>query len=140
MSLKLEVKPNLSLQLMGRTSPCYLLRNLWCRFRKFHVDSLEFNALLCTLMELIPSLYSNEVSEVVANVPCGGTVGPKGEKFGCGGAAIILHKFEEARKKDVAEHRAEEANRSLGEVVERMMQATCPDVAIKIVRLENLTR
>ena len=50
------------------------------------------------MSELVEGLYINVNSEVWTKASCLGSVGPKGQKLGCSGSAVIHHKFKEAKK------------------------------------------
>jgi hypothetical protein len=65
---------------------------------------LECGGLIGAMSELLEGLYINVNSEVWAKASCLGSVGPKGQKLGCSGSAMVHHKFKEAKKQDVPDH------------------------------------
>ena len=67
-------------------------------FRSFNDSKLECGALIGAMSELVEGLYINVNSEVWTKASCLGSVGPKGQKLGCSGSAMIHHKFKEAKK------------------------------------------
>ena len=65
---------------------------------------MECGGLIGAMSELLEGLYINVNSEVWAKASCLGSVGPKGQKLGCAGSAMVHHKFKEAKKQDVPDH------------------------------------
>ena len=104
----------------------------------FTVDCLEYNAVLCSLMDQVPNLYANDEIEVVSTVSCGGSTGPKGQKFGCAGAATIVHKYRQATKKEVVEHKLSKFRESLTNVTQRLAQPISHEVGVAVTTLENV--
>ena len=102
------------------------------------MDCLEYNAVLCSLMDQVPNLYANDEIEVVSTVSCGGSTGPKGQKFGCAGAATIVHKYRQATKKEVVEHKLSKFRESLTNVTQRLAQPISHEVGVAVTTLENV--
>lgn len=106
--------------------------------KTFNIDSLEFNGTLCAFMEEAPSLYTNSQVEVIVNESCVGSTGPKGEKFGCAGSALIVHKFKRARKQEVVEHKMETSRRAIQAVTERLTDAIPYKLAQMVTLIQDL--
>ena len=104
----------------------------------FNIDSLEYNGVLCALMELAPTLYTNSQVEIIVNVSCPGSTGPKGEKFGCAGSALIVHKFKQACKQEVIEHKMETNRRAIQAVTDRLTDAIPYKLAQMVTLVQDL--
>ena len=106
--------------------------------KSYNVDSLEYNGALCAFMEQAPSLYTNSPVEVIKNESCPGTTGPKGEKFGCAGSALIIHKFKQAHKQEVVEHKMETNKRAIQAVTDRLTDAIPYKLAQMVTLVQDL--
>ena len=105
----------------------------------FNVDTLEYNAVLCSFLEQAPALYINSQVEVITTESCTGTTGPKGEKFACAGTATIVHKFKQARKQEVVEHKIEVNRKAIQAVADRLTEAIPYRLAQVVTLLEDMT-
>ena len=106
--------------------------------KTFNIDNLEYNGALCSFMEQVPALYVNTNAEVIVNESCSGTTGPKGEKFGCAGAAIVLHKFKQGKKQEVVQHKMETSRRSIQAVTTRLTDAIPYKLAQAVTLIKDL--
>lgn len=95
-----------------------VLKEHGCEFNNY---LLEYVSLTCSINELVSTLYINTDSELLVKGSCQGTSGPKGQKYECGGPALIRHKFREARKQDIVDHKLTNNRNDLAALVKNVM-------------------
>ncbi len=90
--------------------------------RDFDDQRLEYGSHICAISELVNGLYINVDTELMTKGSCTGSKGPKGQKFECAGAAAICHRFSEARKQDVVDHKLTAKKSALTLLTEKILE------------------
>ncbi len=88
----------------------------------------EYASIMCNINEQVRGLYINEDTEMWTKGSCRGVNGPKGQKFECGGAAAICHKFCEAKLQSVIEQKLREQKEARAKLVDIVSLPIDPSV------------
>lgn len=89
-------------------------------------------------MATLPQLYTMQRKQIVMKESCGGTLGPKKEKYDCSGTAAILLEFEEAVVKSSVEMQLNDLSSRFRGLALRMQSPMPASVCSAIAFLENL--
>ena len=102
-------------------------------------NNAELSYDMCMYLNTLPSLYTMERKQIAIKKSCGGTTGPKKEKFDCCGTATILLEFEEAVIKGAVENQLDSLSAKFKGLAGRMQSPMPEGVIAAVAFLENLS-